>query len=111
VDAIFAGGFSVKPDGSQWSSNPALAELLARSDVRYLSWEPETLLAAKKELGHELMPGIRIMPANSSDNPYQTEDVYLMSDFMGFTCHKDLSDRVIQEILRIVVDHVVLCLC
>jgi TRAP transporter TAXI family solute receptor len=106
VDAIFAGGFAVKPDGSQWSSNPALAELLARSSVTYLSWDPEALLAAKKELKHELMPGIRIMPANSSDNKAQTENVYVMSDFMGFTCHKDLPDRVVQEILRIVVDNV-----
>jgi TRAP transporter TAXI family solute receptor len=106
VAAIFAGGFAVKPDGSQWSSNPALAELLARSDVRYLSWDPEKLLQAKKELKHELMPGIRIMPPNASDNKFQTEKVYLMSDFMGFTAHKDLPDRIIKEILRIVLANV-----
>jgi TRAP transporter TAXI family solute receptor len=100
IDALIGGGFARNPDATDWAPNPALAELMARDTINYISFEKKSLLEAKKFLGHELMPGVLTIPAGKYD-PEFNKPITLMADYLGWSCHKNLPDRVVKEILRI----------
>ena len=105
VDAIIGGGFAYSPSYDVWAPNPAMAELLARNEITFISYEPkEFLIEAKKSLGHDLMPGVLTVPAGKYDASCDY-DLNLMCDYLGWSSHKDMPDEIILEILRVMADN------
>ena len=105
VDAIIGGGFAYSPNYDVWAPNPSMAELLARNEITFISYEPkEYLIEAKKNLGHDLMPGVLTVPAGKYHSSCDY-DLNLMCDYLGWSSHKDMPDEVIQEIMRIMADY------
>lgn len=104
VDALIGGGFAVSADASEWTPNPAMAELLARGTVNYISMDEEYLLKAKKELKHELLPGIITVDGGQYDENW-SEPLTIMADYLCWGCHKDMPNEVVTEICTIMGDN------
>lgn len=104
VDAIIGGGFALSSDAEEWAPNPAMAELMARTEIYYISYEEEYLWAAKEDLGHMLLPGVMTIPAGKYDAEWN-EPVTIMADYLCWGCHKNMPDEVVTEVLTIMADH------
>ncbi len=105
VDAILASFFALSPDYTEWTPQPAIAELLTRNEISYISYDPpEFLMQAKDKYNHHILPELITVPAGKYD-PEFNEPVTIMGDYLGWCCHKDLPEDVIQEFLRVMCDY------
>jgi TRAP transporter TAXI family solute receptor len=104
IDALVGGGFAISAAADKWIPNPAMAELLARTKIYYISMEEDSLWKAKTELNHMLLPGVITVPAGLFD-PNWDQPVTLQADYLCWACHKNMPDDVVTEILTQMADH------
>jgi TRAP transporter TAXI family solute receptor len=104
IDALVGGGFAISAAADKWIPNPAMAELLARTKIYYISMEGDSLWRAKTELNHMLLPGVITVPAGKFDANWN-QPVTLQADYLCWASHKNMPDDVVTEILTQMADH------
>jgi TRAP transporter TAXI family solute receptor len=104
IDALVGGGFAISAAADKWAPNPAMAELLARAKISYISMEADSLWQAKTEMKHMLLPGVLTVPGGKFD-PNWDQPLTLQADYLCWAAHKNLPDDVVTEILTQMADH------
>jgi len=104
VDAVLGGAFAVDGDWERWIPNPALAELLARDTITYISMDEHYLWEAKRALNHMIMPGVTTVPAGLYADDWN-EPITIMAHFLTWVSHETFPDETVEEILRVMFEH------